>query len=139
MSRHTEKPIQIESYVASGTVTIRRFIKATGAQCDTKGEKAVGVARDSAIDGDMLPVTTIGTALVDAGEALALDAQVTTNALGKAVLALKGEYVNGIVRRAQTISGEPVEIALGGALLSTLPTTTTTTTTTSTTTTTTTA
>ena len=71
MSEHTFKPVLTETFIASGTVVVSRFVKPTGAQCDTKGERAVGVSFDGATDGQSLGVITMGTALVEAGEGLA--------------------------------------------------------------------
>ena len=127
---HTEKPVLIVTAVASGVVNPRRFVKFSGAQCSVKGEAAMGVSRDYAADGQPIEVTTQGTALVEAGEALGLGVEVTTSDAGKAVIAGKNNRVNGVTMRAQATSGQDVEIMLGGYKIATVTTTTTTTTTT---------
>ncbi len=141
MSRHTFKSGLITTLVASGSITKRRFIKASGAQCNAIGELAIGVSGEEDTDnGKTFAVQVRGTGLVEAGEALDAGMAVTTNGLGKAIRATKGRYVNGTVMRSIEIAGDLVEIMLGGGFASTVPTTTSTTTSsTSTTTTTTTA
>jgi hypothetical protein len=131
MSLHTEKPGTIVTGVANGAITKRRFIGYDDAVCAVKGMLAKGVSRDEDQDtGKSFAITIDGTALVEAGGALSKGDNVTTNALGKAVIAGKGEYINGIVMRDQLTVGQDVEIRLGGNMISTVPTTTSTTTTT---------
>ncbi len=133
MSLHTEKPILKETYVAASAITKRRFIQASGAQCNAIGQMAIGVSGEEDCDSSKeFAVTTIGTALVEAGEALDAGDLVTTNGLGKAVVAGKGHYVNGAAVRSQALAGQLIEIRLGGHQISTVPTTTSTTTTTTT-------
>lgn len=132
---HTEKPTLIVTAVASGAVSTRHFVKFSGAQCTVKGEPAMGVSRDNAADGQPLDVTVQGSALVVAGEALDAGVEVTTNALGHAVIAGKNNRVNGVTMRAQATSGQDVEILLGGYKIATVTTTTTTSSSTTTTTT----
>ena len=132
MGLHTEKP-EITTMVASGEVIKRRFVKYSGARCTARGELAVGVSRDETQDTTKaMAVATGGTVLVEAGEALSVGDEVTTDAAGKAVIAYDTEYINGVVMRAQTEVGQLVEVRLGGYIQSTLPTTSTTTTTTTT-------
>lgn len=139
MGLHTEKPGIIVTGVAGAAITKRRFIGYDDKVISTKGALAKGVSReeDSTL-GDSFAIVIDGTALVEAGDALDVGDKVTSNALGKAVVAGKGEYINGIVMRAQATSGQLVEVRLGGNMISTVPTTTSTTTTSSSTTTTTT-
>lgn len=124
MALHTEKPGTIVTGVANGAITKRRFIKYNDAQCNGKGQLAKGVSRDEDSDtGTPFAICIDGTALVEAGEALDAGDQVTTDGTGKAVVAGYGNYVNGVVMRTQLVSGQPVEIRLGGNMVSTVPTT----------------
>jgi hypothetical protein len=132
--QHTEHPLLRLTFTASGVVSAKRFIRTTGAQCSTKGQRAAGVSVDAAADGYTYTATVKGTALVCAGENLALGTEVTADANGKARKATVGNYVNGVVLRAQGVPGQDVEIQLTGPKISTLAATTTSTTTTSTTT-----
>jgi len=134
MGLHTEKPRRKTTGVASGAVTGRRFINYSDAQCNAKGQLAKGIAMDSAIDGQTFAIIVDGTGLITAGEALGVGDKVTTNGLGKAVIAGRGEYINGVVMRAQSLADQLVEIRVSGNTVSTVPTTTTTSTSTSTTT-----
>lgn len=132
MGLHTEKPGIIVTGTANGAITKRRFIDFSDAVCSTKGALAKGVSREEDQDtGKTFAIVIDGTALVEAGDALDAGDKVTTNALGKAVVAGNGEYINGIVMRSQATSGQLVEIKLGGNMISTVPTTTSTTTTSS--------
>jgi hypothetical protein len=109
----TERPLQIFTKTASGVVNNRYFVTQAGAQCSVKGERAQGVAREYAADGATFAVTIEGTALVVAGEAFAsAGLRVTTNALGKAILADATNYINGITMAAQSEIGQLVEIQL---------------------------
>lgn len=139
MGLHTEKPGTITTGVAGAAITKRRFIGFDDKVISAKGALAKGVSREEDTDiGNTFAITLDGTALVEAGDALDVGDKVTSNALGKAVVAGKGEYINGIVMRAQAVAGQLVEVRLGGNMISTVPTTTSTTTSSSTTTTTTT-
>lgn len=129
MALHTEKPGIITTGVAGAAITKRRFIGYDDKVISVKGALAKGVSRDEDTDiGKSFAIVIDGTALVEAGDALDLGDKVTSNALGKAVVAGKGEYINGIVMRAQAVSGQLVEVRLGGNMISTVPTTTSTTT-----------
>jgi len=133
MALHTEKPGIITTGVAGAAITKRRFIGYDDKVISTMGALAKGVSRDE--DSDInTPFAMVidGTALVEAGGALNAGVQVTSNALGKAVVAGKGHYVNGVVMRQQLVSGQLVEVRLGGNMVSTVPTTTSTTTSSST-------
>jgi len=138
MGLHTEKTGTITTGVASAAITKRRFINYSDAVCNAIGQLAKGVSGESDADiNTTFAITINGTALVEAGDALVAGDQVTTNALGKAIQAAKGRYVNGVVVRTQPLAGQLVEIRLGGNMVSTMPSTTSTTSSSSSTTTTT--
>ena len=131
MSLHTEKPGIKTTGVAGAAITKRRFIGYDDKVCSTIGQKAKGVSGEDDQDiNKTFAITIDGTALVEAGEALAVETEVTTNALGKAILATAGHHINGIVMRAQSVIGQLVEIRLMTGGVSVADTTTTTTTTT---------
>lgn len=108
----TERPLQIFTKVASGVVQNRHFVKFDGSQCSVRGEIAQGIAREYADDGKTFPVIVGGSALVVAGEALADEVEVTTNASGHAVKAYTGEHIIGKTLVAQAVSGQLVPIQL---------------------------
>lgn len=132
MSLHTEKPETIITGLATAAIIANRFIGFDDAVCNVRGEAAKGVSRDNGDNGKSFPMTTGGTALVEAGVALVAGADVTTDNAGKAIPAYSGETINGKVVRAQPLAGQLVEVKLNVAPLSTASTTTTTTTTTTT-------
>jgi hypothetical protein len=132
MGLHTEKPGTITTGVAGGAITKRRFVNYQDTVCNAIGQLAKGVSREEDTDiGKTYAIVIDGTALVEAGDALVVGDQVTTNGLGKAIQAAKGRYVNGVVMRSQAVAGQLVEIRLGGNMVSTMPSTTSTTTTSS--------
>jgi hypothetical protein len=142
-NRQTEKPEGRITRRAVGAVAVNRFVKINGAQGSVLGERVIGVSYDSALTGELIGVTTAGSALVMCGAvALGQGAEVSTDANGKAVQSRGGYFAAGVVMNA-ALPGELVEILLGGtkhvATAVTSTTTTSSSSTTSTTTTTTTA
>lgn len=134
MGLHTEKPGIKTTGVANGAITKRRFIDYTDAVVSSIGALAKGVSGESDQDtGKSFEITIGGTALVEAGEAVTEGEQITSNALGKAIRATSGHYINGIVMRDQAVVGQLVEVKLFNGSVSTVAATTTTTTTTTTT------
>jgi hypothetical protein len=109
----TEHPIQILTGITSATINAGRFVGYGGNdECSVRGMRAWGVSVVDASDVGSIGVITRGTALVTAGEPLEDAASVTTDGYGRAVVALPGEYVNGIVLNGQPITGNLVEIQL---------------------------
>jgi len=71
---------------AAGAITARRFVGYDGAQADTQGQKVTGVARAAAAQaGDVVPVDILGTAVVEAGGAVAIGDGVICDAQGRAI------------------------------------------------------
>lgn len=85
----------ITKFPATAVVT-RRFVKLSGAQCDTAGEAAYGVAVIDADAGGELSVVKQGLAVVEAGAAITAPALLTTTAAGKAITATAGQKVNAV-------------------------------------------
>jgi hypothetical protein len=88
--------------VASEDIAAYRFVK-TGTDtaeidiCDTAGELALGVT-DADVDiseDDLARVVYSGVTYVMAGATVAVDAPIQTDAAGKAITALTGDYVLG--------------------------------------------
>jgi hypothetical protein len=114
ITQTAEKPLQILTAIAAGFVTARRFVDYTGGQCGARGVKARGVAMYEAVPDASMAIIMNGTALVTSGEALVDQDAVTTDAYGRAVKALSGEHINGIVLNGQPLIGRLVEIQLTG-------------------------
>lgn len=89
-------PTLIITKFPATAVVARRFVKLTGAQCDTAGEAAYGVAVIDADAGGELSVVKQGLAVVEAGAAITAPALLTTTAAGKAITATAGQKVNGV-------------------------------------------
>jgi hypothetical protein len=79
-------PLRVDTVLASGAVTLRRFVGFNGAQATVQGQKVLGVAEyGSAAGGDNIPVISKGSAIVEAGAALAAGQAVITDNEGRAI------------------------------------------------------
>lgn len=58
-----------------------------GAQATTQGQKILGIARRAAAAGEMVDVTVLGTAVCEAGAAIAVGARVMCDASGRVITA----------------------------------------------------
>lgn len=95
----------------TGTVTANRFVTAAGAQA-VADSNTLGVARTAGVSGDKVPVDVIGTAVVEAGAAIAAGATLESDASGRAVTwATSGGKV-GIALEAATAAGQMIEVLL---------------------------
>ncbi len=109
----TSTPLYTRSLVAATDLTARRFVTTTG-QIPAGGGAVVGVTRTAAIAGDAVAVDILGSTLVEAGVAVAIDADLTTDALGRAV-AITDAATQRCAGRAMTAvaaAGQVVEILL---------------------------
>lgn len=114
MTEPVENPLGIFTMTASGSVTGKRFVKYSGAQCDTAGEDAAGIAMHDADDGDPLAVAPMGTCLVTGGSAMStIGTQVATNADGKAITAVNPHIIQGVTLSVCSGDGDEILIALG--------------------------
>jgi hypothetical protein len=117
---------------ASGPITKHRFVKLDAAaddgesvlQCDTAGEQAFGVSlfTVSALEiarGKGASCITDGRAIVEAGGTVALSDPVTTDNVGRAVVAASGDTVLGFCDENAGDAGVElgVRLAFGGAVL----------------------
>ena len=99
------------SIVASGTVTGRRFVKANGAQA-VLGDNTLGVARSDAASGAIMPVDTVGTAIVTCGAAVTKGDTLKADANGKAITwATSGGKV-AIALETTTAADQDLEVFL---------------------------
>ena len=91
----------------------RRFVKRDGMRAGA-GERALGVSRvRSSTIGEDIPVDVAGLVLVKAGAAIAADALVTPDAMGRAVTAAGANVVAGKALAAATAADETVPILIG--------------------------
>lgn len=75
--------------VATGAITANRFVSPAGALAGAAGN-AYGVAESAAAIGEKIPVTSHGTAVVEAGAAIAAGALVEADATGRAITKAAG-------------------------------------------------
>lgn len=95
----------------SGTVTAHRFITAAGAQAGADAN-TLGVARSDGVSGEKIPVDVIGTAVVEAGAAIAAGATLESDSSGRGVTwATSGGKV-AIALQAAGAAGDFIEVLL---------------------------
>ncbi len=80
----TEQPLLITSVLATAALTAKRFVTNAGA-VPAAGAKVLGVANAGYDIGEQAGVGVIGIFLVEAGAAVAADANVQTDASGRAI------------------------------------------------------
>ncbi|PKN07618.1 MAG: DUF2190 domain-containing protein [Deltaproteobacteria bacterium HGW-Deltaproteobacteria-8] len=101
-------PILTLSVLATGTITARRFTTAAGAQAGA-GANALGVSEYSGVTGDMIPVTALGTSIVEAGAAFDAGVELEADATGRAILKTTGKTLARALQAA-TQAGDFVEV-----------------------------
>lgn len=109
---------------ASGAVIARRCVTFGGAQMTVQGAKVLGIAQTGAADGALFPVIVDGTAIVEAGAAIAIGDTLICDNQGRVIpstgpLAVKtgatavtSSAANGAVLQG----GDPPEWIVGDAL-----------------------
>jgi len=106
----TEQPILITSVKASADTDPFLFIGFSGALCGA-GNKALGVSHAKTPEGEQMPVTCIGIALVLSGGAVSEEDPVESDASGKAVTKVAGE-INGYAMDSATGADEVIRVLL---------------------------
>lgn len=105
-----DRPVLSISRAASATVEANRFVTAAGAHAGA-GAAAFGVSQFPAASGDLVTLTNIGTAIVEAGAAISANAEIQSDASGRAVTSAGG-VVLGRALEAATASGQKIEVLL---------------------------
>ncbi len=96
----------------TATVVAERFVTGAGAQTGAAGN-ALGVARTAGVSGENIPVDVIGTAIVEAGAAIAANALVEADSVGRAVTKSAGVTLGRLAPgQSATAAGQFVEIIL---------------------------
>lgn len=101
-------PILTLSVLATGAVAARRFTTVGGVQAGA-GANALGVSEFSGVPGEMIPVTALGTSIVEAGAAFAAGAPLQSDAEGKAIAKDAGATLARALQAA-TQAGDFVEV-----------------------------
>lgn len=108
-SKHTYSPIAGVTVKATADIIPYRFVNFSGAMC-VDNEKALGVAEVSFDTGEAAGVQYIGILLVEVGAAVALGAEVTSDA--QAMCKPRGAgALNGIALR-DGVPGEMIPILI---------------------------
>lgn len=95
----------------TGTVAAARFVTPAGAQAGADAN-TLGVTRTAGVSGAKVPVDVIGTAIVEAGAAIAAGATLKADADGKAITwAASGAKV-AIALQAAGAAGDLIEVLL---------------------------
>lgn len=116
-----------KGYDVSGAITKMRFVKEiagspqTVAQCDTLGERAVGVSMFSVSDAEILrgkgaSVILDGIAILESNGAVPEFSLVTTDAVGRAIVAVSGNWILGVCREASSGTGNQCSIILADGI-----------------------
>lgn len=98
--------------VAAATLIGERFVTLAGA-IPAAAAGSVGVLRADAVSGDLIALDVIGTAVVEAGAAVADGALIETDNLGRAITKASG-VVLGRALQAASGAGVKIEVLLFG-------------------------
>lgn len=104
----TEFVTLLGSLKATGAITSKRFVTRGGAQAGA-GVTVAGVAGDDAAIGEMVPVKGRGWLVVEAGAAVAVDADLQSDANGRAITLAGGVSV-GRALDAATAAGQFIRV-----------------------------
>lgn len=104
-------PVLALTALLSGTVAANRFITPAGAQAGADAN-TLGVARTGGASGERVAVDVLGTAIVEAGAAVAANATIKTDSSGRAITwATSGAKV-GLALQAAGAAGDFIEVLL---------------------------
>ncbi len=104
-------PLLTLTIAASGAIAASRFVTPAGAQAGADAN-TLGVSRNAAADAEKFSIDVLGTAVVEAGAAIAVGATLKSDANGKAITwAVSGAKV-AIALEAAGGAGEFIEAML---------------------------
>ncbi len=96
---------------AAGTIAANRFVTPAGAQAGADAN-TLGVARTAAVATDKIAVDVLGTAVVEAGAAVAAGATVKSDASGRAITWVTSGAKVGVALEAASGAGALIEVLL---------------------------
>lgn len=99
------------SLIASGVIAANRFVTPAAAQAGAD-VNTIGVSRFAAAIGDKVAVDVEGTAIVEAGAAVAAGATIKSDANGKAITWVTSGAKVAIALDAATAAGQLIEVFL---------------------------
>lgn len=97
--------------VAAGTIAANRFVTPAGAQAGADAN-TLGVCRQAAAAADKITVDVLGTAIVEAGAAVAANATVKSDASGRAITWVTSGAKIGLALEAAGAAGQMIEVLL---------------------------
>lgn len=98
--------------IAAAAIATNRFVGLfTGAQCGA-GAKAQGVSQYAADAGDALAIDVLGTAIVEAGGAIAAGGPIKSDADGRAIAQGGTGEIIAYAVTAATAAGQKIEVLL---------------------------
>lgn len=95
----------------TGTVAASRFVTPAGAQAGADAN-TLGVTRTAGVSGDKVTADVLGTAIVEAGAAVAANATVKSDASGRAITWVASGAKVGIALQAAGAAGDLIEVLL---------------------------
>ena len=104
------RPVLNLSVTLGEDVKAYRLVTLAGATPSSSGDPVVGATVREGDSGDLLPVTVLGTATVEAGAAVTRGAEVQANADGKAIAQAGSGSVAGIALEAASADGDKIEV-----------------------------
>lgn len=105
---YTQKSLLMVSLLATATLQPLRLANFAGALCGA-GVRALGVPEHAAVAGDLVAVATHGELVVEAGDAVAVGAQVQSDATGR-VITLDAGVPFGVARDAAAAAGDYIRV-----------------------------
>lgn len=103
-------PLLTVPVTATAALTANRFVDGAGTVA-TAAARALGVTRSDAAIGEKAPVDVLGTTVVEASAAIAVDAAIEVAANGKAVTKAAGVTVARALQAAGA-AGDLIEVLL---------------------------
>jgi len=97
--------------VLSGTVTANRLVTAAGAQAGA-GANTYGVSRSSGVATERVTVDVMGTAMIEAGAAVAVGDTLKSDASGRAITWVTSGAKVGLALEAASAAGQMIEVLL---------------------------
>lgn len=104
-------PLLTLTLALTGNVAACRFVTPGAAQAGADAV-CIGVARSAGLSGERIPVDVKGTAIIEAGEAVAQGATVKSDASGRAIAWATAGAKTGIALQAATAAGQMIEVLL---------------------------
>jgi len=99
------------SLTLTGAATANRFVTAAGAQAGADAN-TLGVTRTTGAIAEKVPVDILGTAVVEAGAAVAAGATVKSDSTGRAITWVTSGAKVGLALEAASAAGQFIEVLL---------------------------